>query len=376
MKKIRELHRSAMDIAEQATQARRREELSLATELFAKAFELEKKAADALRSVNEMEPDRSILFRSAAALALEANLCDEAEKLAAAGLAGNAPSAIAEELRHVLEQAQFSRHLATKGIELGPSEFQLSISGRGVGFGFAPVQMVWGRIESLSKMLQRTAERRVGANYREKGRPSEKIRILAEPYLSTPRPASFALTIRVGSTQLNLSDEFGPTISSSDIVEDVLTGLACYEREDAVALQDLIPEDAYYRNFLNLARSIAPDGDLVTQVGFTAGVGEKERKIALRRPRGSTSKMISHATSLEDVADEIVEIEGLLQYADSTRTEDKIKVLADDGKTITVTVLEGMMADIVRPLWDRRVRVRGKPYRKGILLDEIYPIDE
>ena len=72
---------------------------------FQEAFLLEQKAAMTLVNDFDTEPSRSVLFRSAAHLALKAELYREAERMAAFGLSGNPPTEIAIELREVFSKS-------------------------------------------------------------------------------------------------------------------------------------------------------------------------------------------------------------------------------------------------------------------------------
>ena len=83
----------------------------------------------------EMEPTRSVLLRSAASLALDCGEVRQSERLIAQGLVGNPPEEIANELRDLLEQVNFQRHLDLHGVVLEPTGFQVSLSGLAVGFG-------------------------------------------------------------------------------------------------------------------------------------------------------------------------------------------------------------------------------------------------
>lgn len=96
-------HQRAMVFAQDAYAARMQGRLKIAARLTRKAYDLEKKAADLVAPLLDVEPTRSILHRSAATLALECQEIREAEKLVAAGLAGDPPEEIAEELRDLLE---------------------------------------------------------------------------------------------------------------------------------------------------------------------------------------------------------------------------------------------------------------------------------
>ena len=101
-------HNKAMEWADEGQLSRNRGDHSGARVAFHKAMTLEREAAYA---VGDTEPDRSVLFRSAGSLALECDEVRTAERLFAMGLAGDAPEEIAEEIRDLLEQVHFRRHL-------------------------------------------------------------------------------------------------------------------------------------------------------------------------------------------------------------------------------------------------------------------------
>jgi len=98
MSTVKNLHRQAMQRADQAHAARRDGDAAGARKHFAEAFDLERRAAQELSTRHDAEPCRSILFRSAAALALEAGMSAEAEQMVRTALAGMPPADIAEAL--------------------------------------------------------------------------------------------------------------------------------------------------------------------------------------------------------------------------------------------------------------------------------------
>lgn len=115
MKSIRELHKEAMDLAEMALVAKLRGDLTQANQLFRQAFEKESQAARLVPDEPSAEPTRSVLYRSAATLALDCREWREAERLIAAGLAGDPPEEIAEELRELFTTVRVQRHLDLAG---------------------------------------------------------------------------------------------------------------------------------------------------------------------------------------------------------------------------------------------------------------------
>ena len=77
---------------------------------------------------------------------------------------------------------------------------------------------------------------------------------------------------------------------------------------------------------------------------------------------------------LPDAEAEPVEIRGVLQYADAIK-KNEIKVV-DKGKTQHVEVPEGMMDDIVRPMWNSRVVISATRTGSTITLRDIRPDDQ
>ena len=158
MNNVMAIHRKAMEWADEGQSLLDRGERSDARTAFRKAMELEREAACA---PNVVEPDRSILFRSAGSLALECDEIRAAEQLLAMGLAGNPPEEIAEEIRDLLEQTHFRRHLETRGIVLEPNEVQMSIAGSAVGYGIASSNEFLVRVQNFEKLVLRTDGERV-----------------------------------------------------------------------------------------------------------------------------------------------------------------------------------------------------------------------
>jgi hypothetical protein len=96
-----QVHRKGMILAQDAHVAQFKGDEATALHLFSDAFDLERTAALDLKSDFAKEPTRSVLFRSAASLAMNCGRFEEGEEMIAMGLAGNPPREIAEELKDV-----------------------------------------------------------------------------------------------------------------------------------------------------------------------------------------------------------------------------------------------------------------------------------
>ena len=257
MRKAQKLHREAMELVEQALLERNKGCLSTSNEFLQVAFYKELEAAMLLERKLTLEPTRSVLFRSAASLALECGDILKAERLIAQGLSGDPPSEIAEELRNLLEDVNFRRHLKLRGITLEPDEFQFSLEGSAVGFGITNSSHFVDRIRYVETSVYRTAERLLKRPFRESGGPKKALKEELELYLSVPRAASFAVTFKLGrGDQLKI-----PGMDSTQkVVDEVIDCFELFESGRVDELKTRIPDPAYYRNFIGLAKSIAPDG--------------------------------------------------------------------------------------------------------------------
>jgi hypothetical protein len=106
MDKSNDLHRSAMEFCDQALLARQRGDSDLSRLLFREAFDKESGAASLLKDQRDLEPTRSVLYRSAAELAVECGRFSEAKELVNIALEGSPPEEILEELTELSERAE------------------------------------------------------------------------------------------------------------------------------------------------------------------------------------------------------------------------------------------------------------------------------
>jgi hypothetical protein len=118
-------HQRSMDLAESATLAQQRGESVV--ELWREAFEVEAQAAALLANEWQAEPTRSVLYRSAATLALRCDQVQAAERLVVTGLMGHPPEEIAAELRDLFVQINLRSFLRRQGVELSDLPIGLAV---------------------------------------------------------------------------------------------------------------------------------------------------------------------------------------------------------------------------------------------------------
>jgi len=249
------------------------------------------------------------------------------------------------------------------------------MTGNAIGFDVAESEEFVGRVRAAEKILIRTIERKLHRPFRETGKATKEVSQNYQLFLSVPRGGSFAVTLRVGlpDHQLYLEgmeDVAPPT--AADTIRNILECFQAFNVGDNEQLARLIPDSAYRRNFFALARQLAPDGDRVKMVGLTAGAGEPTNRVAIERPKRDIGREDGEEANKEG----FVEVTGELLFANSTTTKNTIKVVDDENVRHSFHVPEGMMEDIVKPLWENRVRVVGLRKGKKVELVSIDPLRE
>ncbi|MCB2215118.1 MAG: hypothetical protein KQH59_03570 [Desulfobulbaceae bacterium] len=379
MKTVQELHNKSMDNAEKALLHRMNGNEKEANKLFQKALFYEKQAIILLEKERIVEPTFSILHRSAATLALDCNAIREAEQLVTKALSFEPPYEIAEELRDLLEQIYFKRHLELRGVSLEDDELQMSLAGRGVGYGIVESKEFLTRIEGASKIVYRIAERRQKKPYRDSGGLKKGFKQNYEVFLSVPRAASFAVTLKIGKPK-DQQDLPGFT-GTKEIIDEFLFLMNALEESRVEDIRNKIQDEAYFTNFINLSKKIAPDGENISMVGFTSKRGREVKPTTMTKSR---KEIVRIATTTEISSTHIaealtpVEVKGYLRFADAT-SEKKglIKVVNEETQeSFDIKVPEGMMEDIVKPMWNSFVIVNGLQTGRYIILGDIIEAKE
>jgi len=252
-----------------------------------------------------------------------------------------------------------------------PNEFQMSVTGHAVSSGLIDSDVYVDRVQNVRRLIYRTAERRANRAFRERGRPDSHIENAYPVLLSVPRAGSFCVTFRIGQ-QMQLTLPGVGLDPAQVVIEDLLECLEILTSDNPDRLEEKIPDPAYRRNFIALARQIAPDGDRVKAVGFTANLGKTEKRVALTR----LSRSLSPETGSKAPHDKLVTVRGTLRFADSLNPDrNEIRLLDENDTKHRILVPQGMMEDIVRPLWDREVIVEGVQQKDGILMYSITPVE-
>jgi hypothetical protein len=238
-----------------------------------------------------------------------------------------------------------------------------------VGYGIALSETLIERIKDFERLIYRTVERILGKEFRARGAAAQTIQEGYSLYVAVPRPSSMAVTLRLGR-QMEL-----PGFDLSGQVLDQI--LECFDLLNSGQDEELrhkIPQETYYQNFIGLAKRIAPDGERVNLVGLTRFKDGIETSVAVTKLQHQII-YVSQEEKKESTR-KIVNVTGRLLLADATKARRKIKLIDDNGISYNIVVPEAMMDDIVKPLWDSVVAVRGAQIGVNIYLNEITKVTD
>ena len=362
-------HNRAMDIAFLADRARRSGDSERAVALFRDALDLELEAISQISEPGGI--GWAVLHRSAGWLALGCRRPDIAKRLAIKALAEEVDPGVSIELEQMLQQAFFDQHLESDGITLEEGEVSLKLVGRMVGAGFTLLSEFDTRATGFQTMIYRIVQRKLNLPY-SGGVPTE-IRNQFHAFISPPQVGSFAVSLRIGRV-VNQQMAFPRLLGFAEVLSEFMDLMDMVGRSEMSEIEHRIPDPAYQRNFLGLAKKLAPDGDRISGVGFTSLSDGDVRSVSVNVPARALPTPLVEGLGQ---GGESFHLSGVLRYADAGARQqgrNQIKIVSEGEVPVDLVVPEGLLDDVVRPLWNTHVTARATRRRRSrvLVLQEIW----
>ncbi len=353
-----------MDIADYAFKLKHKRNVE-AEEYFRQAYELEIEIASSIKPAEGNEPSRSIFYLSAASLALNSKLYREAEKAACQGIIGYPSQYHLNELRDILEQANFERHLDTQGVNLLENQFQITFTGEEVGKGYIKSDELTSRLRILTDITTREVERKAKKAFRSQGRPA-KVVDMYPTYYSVAMAGSYRVIMQIGNDNHSQSSLFNDDREvKRNIVDRIMNGIRLVNDNNLLELKKVYEgQENYYDFFVTSLKSFAPDGEKINMIGFTSINSEgKEERIKFTRTKkeiGLQGK-VSEVKAVDILTKEgtPIVVEGILDFSKSRKNSHFFEIIQDSGKTYKFELKEGELASIVRDNYKFKVKVTG-----------------
>lgn len=364
-------HKRAMEIAELAVKKSGEKEHELASVLYAAALQHEMSVVNLLRDQYDIEPSRSIICRSAATLALDCGKIDDAERIAATGLAGNAPPEIASELRDILFEVQYLRHVGASPA-MSEDVVRLTISGPAiVGHRIDP-EVFFPRIEAMYSIISRVQEKLQNRHFRPSSRRlkslTEELPVQVEPSINGEFGVDFHTRIQQPRLKMDNQSDDGVANSTLRVISDVSEG-----RKNSL-MKFCNRDEAYYRYFVATVRSLLPDGKKVKNVGvFTKDKQLNRVGVKLTYASKTQSKTMSLVKKEQSHVQAVGVLSGAVQVGSQRKSRVKVTTVVD-GETSdqSFTVPAGITSEFLAKYWNANVIVTGISRKNALpVLDDI-----
>ncbi len=355
---LNEMHSQAEELAATALEMGASDK---ALQLYARAADLEEQA---FRSVpKEKVRTRSILAVSFVALLYKAQLLERAE-LAIFRLLGSESLqtwAVAQ-LRELLQVVSDERVLADALYKRYSGEsITVALRGGEIGAGTGPLDLMLDKVAGFRSLLYRFAEWIGNYPLRRSGNPPKDLIDLVQARVSEPTIGSYQLEIRL--TEPLQQDMFKPRPFNPTELSDAIFGF--YDRltaGDPTQIETFVPQTEYRKALLLLTRNISPRGRRV-------------REIALYRTRKEKIQSVYFTDALTERVKQVLpkpprdEERQELQLRGSLRAlhldENWLELTLPNGVHEKCFTLPDMLDDVVGPLVNRQVIVRGPKARRG-----------
>ena len=354
-------HRMAQEAAAAAEEALRAGDSAAAEAHYRDAAEHE------LRSVSQLPPSqprtRGILAVSSVSLFFKAGDLGRAERTAYSFLTDESlPPFARDELRETLEAVWEQQAMRTSGRKYSGEVVSVSLRGTEIGAGRAPLGLVVDRVLGVNSLLYRITEWLGEFPLRTRGAPPDPVRELCQPWVSEAQAGSYRFELHlVEPLQLELIPS--RPVKPSDISALLLNLVRAVSPTTVTpvkSIQDLVPNPEYRQAMLKLVRNVVPDGQRVREIEFVA---TREGRPETALLHAGARMRIQDSLRAEQRSDQPDQAQGILRAVHLDRKW--LEVVQQSGQPLRCRIAGEVLGDVVGPMLNRPVVVRGKWARQG-----------
>ena len=372
---LNEKHREAEALAAEAALVRSKGLIDKALELYSRAADAEWAALSAIPSGKSRT--RSVLSLSAASLLYKAERLDEAERCAFQLLGSASLEDWADrQLRELLQVISDEKALRTVSARRYSGEsITVSLRGGQIGSGTAPFDLIIEKAAAFRSLLYRFAEWTGQYPLRVRGNPPKELLDLVEARVSEPAPGSYRLEVRL--TEPLQVEMFGRRRVESQAVSDALFGfLDRLTTGTPEQLEEFVPQRDYRKALLQLTRSVTPSGKRVTEVGIYRHHDDRTQSVYLTDKLSSRIRRVLPPP--EEPEKKRNELRGVLRALHLDKNW--LELATPEGEHIQCDTVHDMLDDVVGPMVNHEVVVRGAIRRKygktKLMADEVVLAEE
>ncbi len=290
------------------------------------SFAHERFAVNSIPCTGDVEPTRSILIRSATALAIEADFPIEALRMGSQFYSGSYSLSTEVELISLLDIARFKRKQQIDSLSSKVGTLSIRYSGPSVGKGVIETDLLEEKSKYFREIIRRESERISGRNFRTKGRPFKEAKVIQiNTLLAKVGSYVEVFEISVDNSVTLFGDsphqEFAYTVMSS-----MSKFLNWAQEGNSIELKNYLNYDhdesakSYYIFYVSLLKSLKPTGKRLTgiEMDYTPNSHAKPAAKGSIDSLSKARQMPAEGTKLHD-SDVTIEIIGELDTASKSR---------------------------------------------------------
>lgn len=318
---------------------------------------------------------------SAVSLYYKANEFEKAEHLSHQYLANeNLPSFAVDQLKDLLQTIWNEKILHEYNIQFTKGEVLVSVSGGEVVTGGAPLELVLGKVNEISRYFYRTIEMLLHKPLRKRGNPDNDIMQQCRPWLFQAPPGSYQFAVRVRKPlQQNLFEDEMPQIE--EITNKFIEIISATSQGDSTELEKVVPDEEYRETFLKMTRNLAPTGKSFGKlVVRQTGNSDLESVVLIPDSREIINEVIKIPkinSKKHEEKEERIRLIGILRGLHLDKDWIEVTVNKEDKEEhIKISKTGEVVDDIIGSMVNRQVIVdtlrnsKGTYYFKDIQIDE------
>ena len=321
---------------------------------------------------------------SAVSLYYKANEFEKAEYLSHQYLANeNLPSFATEQLKDLLQTIWNEKIFQNYDIEFTKGEVLVSVSGGEIVTGGAPLELVLGKVNDISRYFYRTIEMLLHKPLRKRGNPDNEIMQQCRPWLFQAPPGSYQFAVRVQKpVQRNFFEDEMPQVDQ--ITNKFIEIINATSQGDQDQLERVIPDEEYRATFLKMTRNLAPTGKSFGKLEIkSTGDSDLESVVLIPDSREIINEVIKTPKNdfrKTEEKEEDVRLVGVLRGLHLDKDWIELTVYKNDKEEhIKISKTGEVVDDIIGSMVNRRVIVdtlrssknsREAYYFKDIQIDE------
>ena len=271
------LHRSASDIAGKALAAQIYGDQETYLRLTKEAFVKEARSAELMRH----DPSHhmyAILHRSAATLAYRCGEYKAAEQLIVHGLIGEPNDRLREELYELLAKVRFRLSLNCNAPPLADDEIILTWQGAEADNGLLDDRALADLVKQFGRLVRNTAAMVLELGFHNRAKVEDSCRVFA----TLQTGGSFKINLKL----LPFAPAHRPAFEMIEHVKaSILRNLERLNNGYMTDLQSSFADSAYFHDFMQHAKELAPDEKRITALAIEAGLNGERQSVLLTRTR-------------------------------------------------------------------------------------------